>query len=540
MGQQRQYTCAPRRWRAVAAVAAMLAGTAVAAIAAAPSSQAITPTVTGYQVVTGNAVDMNGPTSATASVQCPAGKTVLSGGAFAHSPLEVLQSTYPVSAITWSVTVTLPVDVGYTEHFTPYAVCADSASMGGPFDTFTTSTTVPAHGEAIVPVQCPTNDVALGGGVFGLDSSDRIVVSMRDSGDARIWRGGEVNTGNNASAMVVYAVCTLATAVSDYSAQYTQFGDPGSSLDQPVAGSTALSGTAGTPYCPPGTAAISAGGAVSDPFNAYMSSLIPAPQGDPHYWLVTSTELNPPMTPATQETMDICVKADLQIATTTTLAINPTHPGLNQLTTLTATVTPASGTAAPSGTVQFYDNGVLIGSGTLSGGVATMTYRFGTGSHSLVAKYLGDTVDSPQFAPSQSDPLVFSIDCTTTISGAHGAVIASSGLTCIRNATISGGITVVNGAQVDIEHSTVSGSIAMNAPGAARICGSTLASLTVSAATGFVMVGDPGSACGGNTISGSVSIANNKGGGSLINNKIGGGTSVSGNNPAWTVSGNHP
>jgi hypothetical protein len=58
-------------------------------------------------------------------------------------------------------------------------------------------------------------------------------------------------------------------------------------------------------------------------------------------------------------------------ATTTTLTTNVANPGSNnQSLTLTATVTPASGTAA--GSVSFYDGSLLVGSQNLSSGVATL------------------------------------------------------------------------------------------------------------------------------------------------------------------------
>src|SRR5262249_44664812 len=58
-------------------------------------------------------------------------------------------------------------------------------------------------------------------------------------------------------------------------------------------------------------------------------------------------------------------------ATTTTLTSSAANPGSNnQSLTLTATVTPSSGTAL--GNVSFYDGSLLLGSGALSSGVATL------------------------------------------------------------------------------------------------------------------------------------------------------------------------
>ena len=73
-----------------------------------------------------------------------------------------------------------------------------------------------------------------------------------------------------------------------------------------------------------------------------------------------------------------------------TNAANPSVVG--QQITLSATVTPASG-SGPTGTVQFYDSGTALGPAeTVSGGVATLTTSgLALGSHSITAIYSGDT-----------------------------------------------------------------------------------------------------------------------------------------------------
>lgn len=89
-------------------------------------------------------------------------------------------------------------------------------------------------------------------------------------------------------------------------------------------------------------------------------------------------------------------------ATTTSVSqsnstINVTASNLNptasEAVTLTATVTPSnSGTSAPTGTVQFFANGVLLGTGTLSNGRATLvTTTLPVGVDSITAVYLGDS-----------------------------------------------------------------------------------------------------------------------------------------------------
>ncbi|MFE2750354.1 Ig-like domain-containing protein, partial [Streptomyces scopuliridis] len=60
------------------------------------------------------------------------------------------------------------------------------------------------------------------------------------------------------------------------------------------------------------------------------------------------------------------------------------------LTATVAAVPPGAGT--PTGTVDFFDGATLLGTGTLSGGVATFTTSaLSVGSHLLTAVYSGDT-----------------------------------------------------------------------------------------------------------------------------------------------------
>lgn len=81
------------------------------------------------------------------------------------------------------------------------------------------------------------------------------------------------------------------------------------------------------------------------------------------------------------------------VTTTTTLTASPTTAQVGQTVTLTATVAPASGTAAPAGTVQFEVGGTAIGSPvatTASGsnGVATTTTTFAAaGTEALSAVF---------------------------------------------------------------------------------------------------------------------------------------------------------
>lgn len=229
-----------------------------------------------------------------------------------------------------------------------------------------------------------------------------------------------------------------------------------------------------------------------------------------------------------------------QADTTTTLSSSSTNTSVNQPVTFTATVAPiAPATATPTGTVSFYIDGAAAAAATtgLANGVATYTTSFGGGSHSVVAVYNGDML----YNSSTSTPATpVTVGCTQIISGTHAGLTVTAGTTtCLVNATITGGITVARGGTLDIENSTVNGSITASHPAGVRICGSTTGSITVSAASGYVRIGDPANNCTPNTINGGLTAANNTGGGTISGNTITGSWSIAGNTPAFTVAGNH-
>jgi hypothetical protein len=80
-------------------------------------------------------------------------------------------------------------------------------------------------------------------------------------------------------------------------------------------------------------------------------------------------------------------KASTSVAFTTTP--NPSNNNQTvQLRAVVSAVTPGAGT--PTGTVEFRENGTLLGTATLSNGVATFNKNFKKGTHSLTATYAGD------------------------------------------------------------------------------------------------------------------------------------------------------
>jgi hypothetical protein len=123
--------------------------------------------------------------------------------------------------------------------------------------------------------------------------------------------------------------------------------------------------------------------------------------------------------------------------TTLTSSLNPSY--CTQQVTFTATV--ASGgppNNTPTGSVSFYDNGMFLGSGQLSGGVATlMTSSLMVGSHTVTASYGGDST----YAPSASQPLaqmVLPNTTTTTLAAAPATVYYTQGVTLTATVSPSG------------------------------------------------------------------------------------------------------
>ncbi|HEX3393827.1 MAG TPA: ice-binding family protein [Acidimicrobiales bacterium] len=94
-------------------------------------------------------------------------------------------------------------------------------------------------------------------------------------------------------------------------------------------------------------------------------------------------------------------------ATTLASATNPSSEGTD--VTLTATVTPTGG-GTPTGTVEFLDTGVPIGTATLQTGTATLVATdLGPGDHPITAVYLG----SPGYSSSTSAELSLVVEAPT-------------------------------------------------------------------------------------------------------------------------------
>ena len=118
-------------------------------------------------------------------------------------------------------------------------------------------------------------------------------------------------------------------------------------------------------------------------------------------------------------------------------AANPSVVG--QQISLTATVTPDSGTG-PTGTVQFYDNGVALGPAeTVSGGVATLTSSgLALGTHPITAVYGGDGNFTGSTTGSALDQVVNQAGTTTSLTSSANPGPLGEPITYTATVTVNG------------------------------------------------------------------------------------------------------
>jgi hypothetical protein len=179
---------------------------------------------------------------------------------------------------------------------------------------------------------------------------------------------------------------------------------------------------------------------------------------------------------------------DFSVATTTKLAVTPASPAVSVPVTLTATVSAVSGTAVPSGPVQFLIDGVAQ-PGTLVSGVATIkTAGFSTGGpHTVQAVY---SPAATGFFVSQSAVTTVPVTASgvaktattltanpTTVALA-GSLQLSAAVSSATAGTIAGNVTFTIG-------STTVGTAAVT-PGASGAGTATL-SVAATAALGFAV-----------------------------------------------------
>jgi len=163
-----------------------------------------------------------------------------------------------------------------------------------------------------------------------------------------------------------------------------------------------------------------------------------------------------------------------QVQTTTALAAKP-NPGLSgQPVAITATVTQASGTVAPTGTVTFTatsggTNVPLTGAANvaLAGGAATINPSFGPGTYIITATYSGDTNDAAGTGATLT-LVINQATTTTSVTAAPSPAIVGATITFTATVvttpaggTPSGTVTfsaaIAGGASVALGNGTLAG-----------------------------------------------------------------------------------
>lgn len=183
-----------------------------------------------------------------------------------------------------------------------------------------------------------------------------------------------VVTAPGGTGSATYTYVNLLGLVSTPSST-TQVGQPYSQTNVASGGTSPFTYTITSGALPPGTSLNASTGLVSG-----------TPSGGGNFsYTIKVTDSSPTVQTATQTVSGAITTA--ASVTTVTSSVNPSTVG--QPVTFSATVT-ASGAGTPTGSVTFKDGNTPIGSGVLSGGVATFTTAALTlGSHSITATYAG-------------------------------------------------------------------------------------------------------------------------------------------------------
>jgi hypothetical protein len=165
--------------------------------------------------------------------------------------------------------------------------------------------------------------------------------------------------------------------------------------------------------------------------------------------------------------------------TTTTLASAPNPSSYGQAIEFTATVT-SSGSAPPDGeTVTFTQGSTVLGTGTLSGGVAELsTSGLGAGTVEVVAAYNGDanfgastskpvkqvvskatsvtTLTSSQNPSEFGKPVTFSAAVAPQFSGTPtGTVVFKDGTTTLKKVTLNAGTASFTTSDLTVGSNTI-------------------------------------------------------------------------------------
>lgn len=163
------------------------------------------------------------------------------------------------------------------------------------------------------------------------------------------------------------------------------------------------------------------------------------------------------------------------VSTSTILTASATSAIANSPVTLTASVKQASGTTTPSGSVNFYNGGALIGTATLSAGFAALTTSaLPAGTDSINASYVG----SSSFNSSTSGVISITVssvvvNTVTTLTVSAASVVANSPVTLTAAVKASSGTLSPTGTVTFLDGSKVIGTASLSS-GIGTLTSSTL------------------------------------------------------------------
>jgi hypothetical protein len=157
------------------------------------------------------------------------------------------------------------------------------------------------------------------------------------------------------------------------------------------------------------------------------------------------------------------------IATTTALTSSAQASVYSQSVTLTAVVTPGSGTGVPVGLVTFLDGAVVLGTATLDAtGQATLTTALlAVGNHNLTAMYGGDGTYSANTSPVLAQAVSQAATSTTLTSDTAAAVYGQAITFTARVGAVGPATGVPTGTVTFLDSTTVLAVVALDATGSA-------------------------------------------------------------------------
>jgi Big-like domain-containing protein/MBG domain-containing protein len=130
-------------------------------------------------------------------------------------------------------------------------------------------------------------------------------------------------------------------------------------------------------------------------------------------------------------------------STATSVVASPNPSGFNQAVTLAASVSVmAPGAGSPSGVVQFFDGGTLLGTAPLAAGSATLTTNgLAAGSHAISAAYSGAATFAASSGAAALKVNTASASSTTTVTSSAMPATVGQSVTLTATVAASGSLS---------------------------------------------------------------------------------------------------